>query len=82
MILESSRIWCTKIITWKKHLSSQIRPQKLKSDQEEEEQQQEQQTYVKDPYAGLHMKDEAYSLASGGFGSDRGQNEKKLSQNR
>ena len=48
MFLESSRIWCTKIMTWKKHLSSQIRPQKLKSDQEQQQQQQ-QQTYVKDP---------------------------------
>ena len=46
MFLESSRIWCTKIMTWKKYLSSQMRQQKLKSDQE---QKQQQQTYVKDP---------------------------------
>ena len=30
MFLESSRIWCTKIMTWKTHISSQIRPQKTK----------------------------------------------------
>ena len=41
MFLESSRIWCPKIMTWKKHLS---RPQKVKSDQ-----QPQQQIYVKDP---------------------------------
>ena len=42
MLLESSRIWCTKIMTWIKYLKK--RKKKLKSDQ-----QQEQQTYVKDP---------------------------------
>ena len=30
MFLESSRIWCPKVMTWKKHLWSQIRPQKTK----------------------------------------------------
>ena len=31
MFLESSRVWCTKIMTWKhKHVSSKIRPQKTK----------------------------------------------------
>ena len=52
MFLESSRIWCTKIMTWEKHLSSQMGPQKLsdqeQEEQEQEEQQQQQQTYVKD----------------------------------
>ena len=43
MLLKSSRICCPEIITWKHHLSSQIRPQKT------DQQQQEQQNYVKDP---------------------------------
>ena len=30
MFLESPRIWCSQIMAWKKHLSSQIRPRKTK----------------------------------------------------